>query len=341
MVTLRDVAAEAGVSPMTVSNTVTGRKPVSPQTRERVMAAVERLGYQVNVAARNLRQGRTGVVGIAVPSLDSQYYGRLTQTLVEAFAGAGLRAVVEVTHSSREGELAAFQDSRHNAYDGLVITALELSETELAHLGRDLPVVVLGEQELHHSVDHVRMPNVAGAEAAATVLLERECRRLAVVGTPPAPDPDGPPAPERFAFDPRAEGFRAAVARHPGARAVEVHSGSAQEDGRRSVVELLAAAEPPDGIFCVTDTLALGVLRGLWDHGVRAPDDVLVVGFDDVADARFSFPSLSTVAPDHDALVGQAVDLLTTRMADPTLPARERTVSFTVVERESTHRPTP
>ena len=341
MVTLRDVAAEAGVSPMTVSNTVTGRKPVSPQTRERVMAAVERLGYQVNVAARNLRQGRTGVVGIAVPSLDSQYYGRLAQTLVEAFARVGLRALVEVTHSSREGELAAFADSRHNAYDGLVITALELSETELAHLGRDLPVVVLGEQELHHSVDHVRMPNVAGADAAATLLLDRGCRRLAVVGTPPAPDPGGPPAPERFAFAPRVRGFGDAVARHRGAQAVEVRCGSGQEDGRRAVAGLLGGPTPPDGIVCVTDTIALGVLRGLWDHGVRAPDDVLVIGFDDVDDARFSFPSLSTVAPDHDALVGQAVELLTARMADPALPARERTVPFTIVERESTLRPPP
>ncbi len=94
MVTMRDVAAEAGVSPMTVSNALTGRRPVSEATRRVVLEAVDRLGYQVNVAARSLRQGRTGVVGIAVPTLDSHYYSRLAHRLVLAFSQAGLATVV-------------------------------------------------------------------------------------------------------------------------------------------------------------------------------------------------------------------------------------------------------
>ncbi len=178
MVTMRDVAAEAGVSPMTVSNALTGRRPVSEATRRTVLEAVDRLGYQVNVAARSLRQGRTGVVGIAVPTLDSHYYSRLAHRLVLAFSQAGLATVVEETHASREGELAAFRDSRLNAYDGLVIAALGLTEREINALSREVPVVVLGEQELHQTVDHVSMPNVAGAEAATRLLLDRGCRRL-------------------------------------------------------------------------------------------------------------------------------------------------------------------
>jgi len=337
VVTLRDVAAEAGVSPMTVSNTVTGRKPVSPETRQRVMAAVERLGYQVNVAARSLRQGRTGIVGVAVPTLDSHYFGRLSHRLVRAFSQAGLATVVEETDASREGELAAFRDSRRNAYDGLVITALSLTARELDVQGRDVPVVVLGEQDVHRAVDHVGMPNGVGAEAATRLLLERGCRRLAVVGAPTLEGLADVTLPQGAAFTLRADGFRRAV-RGSGATATAVYAGDSQAAGAECARRLLALPRPPDGIFCVTDTLAFGVVRALADHGVRVPGDVLVVGFDDVEDAAFHIPSLSSVAPDHEELVAQTVRLLRRRIAEPAAPLEDVTVGFRVVERESTTR---
>jgi len=337
MVTMRDVAQEAGVSPMTVSNALTGRRPVSARTRQLVLETVERLGYQVNVAARSLRQGRTGVVGIAVPTLDSHYYSHLGHRLVLAFSQAGLATVVEETHASREGELAAFRDSRLNAYDGLVIAALGLSEREINALSREVPVVVLGEQELHQTVDHVSMPNLEGAEAATRLLVARGCRRLAIVGSPGLDDLTDFVVPEGAAFGQRAQGFLRAV-RESGVSATATHAGVTQEAGVRCAENLLALDELPDGIFCVTDTLAFGVVRGLADHGVRVPEDVLVVGFDDVEDARYRVPSLSSVAPDVDHLVQEAVQLLQRRIADPSAEPRDVTVGFSVVERESTTR---
>ncbi|WP_432493438.1 LacI family DNA-binding transcriptional regulator [Kineococcus auxinigenes] len=335
---MRDVAAEAGVSPMTVSNTLTGKRPVSEQTRRLVLETVERLGYQVNVAARSLRQGRTGVVGIAVPTLDSHYYSQLSHRLVLAFSRAGLATVVEETHASREGELAAFRDSRLNAYDGLVIAALGLSEREINALSREVPVVVLGEQELHQSVDHVSMPNVAGAEAATRLLVQRGCRRLAIVGSPSLDALGGATLPEGAAFTLRAQAFTRVV-HDNGLSAAAAYAGVTQAAGAQCARDLLQLPELPDGIFCVTDTLAFGVLRGLADHGVRVPDDVLVVGFDDVEDARYHIPSLSSIAPDHEQLVAQAVRLLSRRIADPSAAPQDLTVSFEVVERESTARP--
>ncbi|WP_432563544.1 LacI family DNA-binding transcriptional regulator [Kineococcus sp. SYSU DK003] len=339
MVTMRDVAAEAGVSTMTVSNALTGRRPVSDRTRQLVMETVERLGYQVNVAARSLRQGRTGVVGIAVPTLDSHYYSQLGHRLVQAFSRAGLATVVEETHASREGELAAFRDSRLNAYDGLVIAALGLTEREINALSREVPVVVLGEQELHQTVDHVSMPNVEGAEAATRLLVRRGCRRLAIVGSPAPEELRNGALPEGgAAFTLRAEGFFR-VAREHGVQAVGVYGGVTQAAGARCAQELLALPDRPDGVFCVTDTLAFGLVRGLADHGVRVPDDVLVVGFDDVEDARFHIPSLSSIAPDLEALVGETVRLLGRRIATPAATPQDVTVGFRLLERESTSRP--
>ncbi|WP_246314865.1 LacI family DNA-binding transcriptional regulator [Kineococcus aurantiacus] len=335
---MRDVAAEAGVSAMTVSNALTGRRPVSDATRRLVLETVERLGYQVNVAARSLRQGRTGVVGIAVPTLDSHYYSRLSHRLVLAFSRAGLATVVEETRASREGELAAFRDSRLNAYDGLVIAALGLNEPEIDALSREVPVVVLGEQELHRTVDHVSMPNVAGAEAATRLLLERGCRDLALVGFPTVDHLEEVSLPEGAAFALRARGF-ANVVGGAGVRARAAYAGVTQADGARCARDLLARGEVPDGIFCVTDTLAFGVVRALADHGVRVPDDVLVVGFDDVEDAQFHIPSLTSVAPDLDGLVDRTVDLLARRIATPAAEPQDVTVGYRLVERESTTRP--
>jgi DNA-binding LacI/PurR family transcriptional regulator len=337
VVTMRDVAAEAGVSAMTVSNALTGRRPVSESTRRLVMETVERLGYQVNVAARSLRQGRTGVVGIAVPTLDSHYYSRLAHHLVLAFAQSGMATVVEETHASREGEIAAFRDSRLNAYDGLVIAALGLTEREINALSREVPVVVLGEQELHQSVDHVSMPNVEGAEAATRLLLDRGCRHLALVGFPTLEDLDDVTLPEGAAFVLRAQGF-ARVVREAGIPASAAYAGVTQAAGVECAHELLSRGEVPDGIVCVTDTLAFGVVRGLADHGVRVPDDVLVVGFDDVEDARFHIPSLTSVAPDLQGLVDETVRLLARRIADPSAVPQDVTVSYGIVERESTTR---
>ncbi|WP_345712903.1 LacI family DNA-binding transcriptional regulator [Kineococcus glutinatus] len=334
---MREVAEAAGVSVMTVSNTLTGLRPVSPDTRRRVLEAVERLGYQVNVAARNLRRGRTGIVGLAVPELSGHYFGLLGSRLVARFAREGLRVVVEETGASREGEMAALRDSRVNAYDGLVLSAVGLSEAEVEALGGDLPVVVLGERQAHRRVDHVRMANVAGAAAATRHLLERGCRRLGVVGAPPldalgaAADGEGAQA-----FDLRAHGVLTALREVPGASAVAASRGTDLAAGAACARELLAADRRLDGLVCVTDTLALGALRGLADAGARVPDDLLVIGFDDVDDARFSVPSLSSIAPGHEEMVEETVRLLLRRIDDRAAEPEVFTGPFTLVAREST-----
>ncbi len=333
---MRQVASVAGVSTMTVSNTLTGRRPVSDDARRRVLQAVDELGYQVNVAARNLRQGRTGIVGLAVPVIDSQYFGLLASLFVRRFAREGLTLVVEETGGGREGEIAALRGSRLNAYDGLVLSAVGLRDGEVDAVRGDLPVVVLGERPFRERVDHVSMANLEGSAAAARLLLDRGARRLALVGGPPLDDLEtpGPTAVRTFVL--RARGFLGAVREVEGATAVSVDRGSAMADGAAAVADLLERGGEVDGLVCVTDTLAFGAVRALVDRGIRVPDDVLVVGFDDVQEARFSVPSLSTVAPGHDRIVGEATRLLLRRMADRSAEPELVVAPFRVVEREST-----
>ena len=182
VVTMIDVARAAGVSAMTVSNVVNGRPNVRDETRRRVLEAVDRLGYRMNVAAQSLRSGRTGVIGLAVPQIDHAYFGQLGSLLTERFRREGMRVVVEQTGASREGELDALYFSKMRMYDGLVLSAVGLGQSDVDLLGLGFPIVVIGERISQRQVDHVGMANVDGALAATRHLLERGCTRIVALG---------------------------------------------------------------------------------------------------------------------------------------------------------------
>ena len=181
MVTMRDVAREAGVSPMTVSHVVNGRSDVADTTRLRVLKAIEDLDYRVNVAARNLRKGRTRTIGLAVPEINRPYFGLLGAAIIEQGARHNFHVVIEETGRSREHELDAIALSRNYMYDGLILSAVGLGEPDRELLRVDYPIVILGERIFHSPVDHVAMPNVDGAAAAVAHLVDQGARRVAAI----------------------------------------------------------------------------------------------------------------------------------------------------------------
>lgn len=335
MTTIQDVAREAGVSAMTVSNVINGRPHVRPATKERVLAAMARLDYRVNVAARNLRKGRTGTIGLAVPEIDRPYYGRLAAAIIAAAARHGLRVAVEQTGAVRENELEALSLSRNRLYDGLILSTVGLGPADVDRLRVDHPLVILGERIFGGPVDHVAMPNEDGARAATRHLVERGCRRVALLC--------GPLLGEVDVSALRHTGYRRALA-EAGLTAdpalVRPVDRLTMAAGAREARRLAASGTDFDGLFCVTDTVAMGALRGLADAGVRVPEEVKVIGFDDVAESAYLVPSLSTVDPDHDLMATRAVALLAARIDHPEqAPDQEEFVSpFRVVARESTAR---
>ena len=181
MVTIQDVAKAAGVSAMTVSNVINDHPNVRRSTREKVLEAMNRLDYRVNVAARNLSKGRTGTIGLAVPEMDSPYYGRLAATIITAAERHNLRVSIEQTGAARENELHALSLSRNRLYDGLILSAVGMGQTDAERLKVDHPVVILGERIFGGPADHVAMPNVDASRAATRHLIERGCRRVAIL----------------------------------------------------------------------------------------------------------------------------------------------------------------
>jgi DNA-binding LacI/PurR family transcriptional regulator len=332
MATIQDVARAAGVSPMTVSNVINSRPHVRESTREKVLKAMTDLDYRINMAARNLRSGRTATIGLAVPEIDRPYWGQLAARIIIAAEKYDLQVAIEQTGASRQNELEALTMSRNRMYDGLILSTVGLGPADIDKLSIDYPIVILGERIFEGPVDHVSMANEAGGRAATEHLLEQGCRRIAFFGS--RFDEEVDVSSLRF------EGYRQALG-NAGIPLDPSLSCSIEAltmaGGRGAVHELVDAAVPFDGIVCVTDTVGFGALRGLADTGLHVPDEVKVIGFDNVLEGEYFSPSLSTVDPDQNAIAETAVELLVSRIAKGSaFPAVEFVSPHQVVPREST-----
>ena len=331
--TIYDVAREAGVSHQTVSRLLLGHDGIRPATRARVEAALQALDYQTNITARNLRNGRTGMISLAIPSLNQTYFAELAQAVIHAARDRGLRVFVETMDGDRERELSVLSRSRGNLVDGVIFAPTILSAADVADLTIGLPLVLLGDRIFDSGYPHVAMANAEAARTAVEHLIGQGRRRIAVIGVEP---PGGHGAAQL-----RLAGYEAAL-RDAGIefdeRLTLDGAGWLRSDGVNAIDRLLDSGTSFDAVFGFNDALALGALRGLLRAGINVPDDVAVVGFDDTQDALYSTPSLTSINPGMDEIARMAVTLLDRDIdgAPADDAATEFRVGFGLVEREST-----
>ena len=327
---LKDVAALAGVSIKTVSNVVNGYVHVAPDTRSRVQDAIDRLGYIPNVAARQLRSGRSGVIALALPELQSPYFAEMAGLIVQAAERRSWTVLIDQTDGQADRERNLVAGLRRHAIDGVIFSPLALTGDELARSDGS-PMVLLGERVSHGPADHVAIDNLAAAAEATGHLAALGRRRIAAIGAQDQPS--------AVTAHLRLAGYRRALA-EAGLPIDETLVVPAEQfhraDGAAAMERLLDLPEPPDAVFCFNDLLALGALRTLLRRGHKVPDDVAVAGFDDIEDGRFSTPTLTTVAPDTARIAEIAVDLLAERIGQTAEPPREVRVPHRLVVREST-----
>ncbi|WP_327178418.1 LacI family transcriptional regulator [Streptomyces sp. NBC_01335] len=346
---LKDVALRAGVSPRTVSNVVNGSAPVAEQTRLRVQQAIDELGYRPNLAARSLRAGRTGIIGLAIPELHSPYFAELAGLLVEEAQRRSWTVIIDQTLGDAEAERRLLTGDGGRVMDGLVISPWALEARDLTATARALPVVLLGERSPGGLADRVAVDNVAAADEATTHLLERGRRRVAAIGLQPHL--------ENGTAEQRAAGYRRALRRagiEPRPAWERSVTALHRSDGARAMAELLdggggagggtgwgSGDEVPDAVFAFSDELALGALHTAHARGVRVPEDLAIVGFDDIEDGRFSHPGLTTVSPDKRQIAARALQCLADRVYSPRneLPASDLTIPHRLVVRGSTGGP--
>ncbi|MDU7360101.1 MAG: LacI family DNA-binding transcriptional regulator [Propionibacteriaceae bacterium] len=326
-VRLRDVAREAGVSIKTVSNVVNNQPVVRPATRERVEAAIEKLGYRPNATARQLRYGRSGFLALVVPQIDSPYFSTLASTFTLKAAQRGWVTLLESTQGSRDAELAVLAGQQSHLVDGIAFSPLSLSPTDFQHRTDDTPMVLLGERGIPDGFPHVAVDSVAAANSVVTHLIRTGRRRIAAIGVESV----------QGTASVRLAGYRSALATAGIPERPEYIVGVSEytrRAGRDAMAELLRLPEPPDAVFCFNDVMAIGALRACSEAGVEVPSQVAVAGFDDIPEGEFSAPSLTTIRPDLDTLVEGMLDNLLGQVQGrderPTAP-----VGWELVVRES------
>ena len=333
-VSLRDVAAYAGVSVRTVSNVANDFAHVAPGTRRRVQQAIDELGYRPNAAARQLRRGRAERVSLVVPEIVSPYFAELASLTVRIAEERGWTVHIDQTDGDADRERRMAAGPGGQAVDGVICSPWAVGPEELSHRATG-PVVLLGERGGSGGLDHVAIDNVAAAGAATAHLVASGRRRVAAIGAQPHLD--------NGTARLRLTGYRDALAAAglPAQEGlVEPVSRLHRPDGAAAMARMLdaATADPArrfDAVFCFTDELALGAIRTLADRGLRVPDDVAVVGFDDIEDGRYSVPSLSTVSPDKEEIARLALQCLADRIANPAAPARDLVAGHRLVVRGS------
>lgn len=329
-VSLADVAERAGVSAKTVSNVVHGNPRMSARTRERVEAVIQELGYRPNLAARNLRRGRTGLIALAVPELHVPYFAELATYVIDAAQERGYTVLIDQTEQDRERELTLVAGTVARMVDGIILSPIAIRPEDLRDRRDRTPIVLLGERVAPGTADHVAIDNTAAARLATEHLLGLGRRRIAAIGAQST-------AP-MTAGGLRLTGYRSAL-RAAGIRAAEeliVPTPTFfRADGAAAMRILIERDARPDAVFCFSDLLALGALRVMHDHGVRVPDDVALLGFDDIEDGRYSIPRLTTIAPDKRAIAEEAVALLLQRIGGDESPPQNVVTAADLVVRES------
>jgi DNA-binding LacI/PurR family transcriptional regulator len=333
--TMQDVARLAGVSAKTVSNVLAGYEHVSERMRVRVMAAVDELDYEINVSARALRSGRTTVLGLAVPELSQPYFAELADAVITAARERGFTVLIEQTDVSDSDEIAVVASMRRHAIAGLIYSPSATAVGAVTQLEAEYPLVVLGDQGVESRADHLVLPDVDAFRAMTEHLIALGRRRIAFIGAPS----EGATGTGGLRLTGFLEALAEAGASPDPHRIIDAPLWHRAE-GAQAVEQLLRRPTPIDALVCCNDALALGALGALQRAGLRVPDDVAVIGFDDVEDSSHSSPRLSTVSPHRTLIARRAVEILLERIDGPTeasgRPPVVEQLGFSLRLREST-----
>lgn len=326
---MRDVARLAGVSHQTVSRVLNNHPNVRSQTRLRVQAAIAELGYRPNGAARALVTGRSQVIGVV--ALNTTLYGpaSLLAAFEQAAAVAGFAVSVgSVRNLDHESILTVVDRHLAHRVAGIVVIApVESAGAALEHLPTDIPLVTV-DGDPRRPVPLVTVDQVEGARAATRHLLDAGHRTVWHVSGPA----------NWFDSAGRIEGWRDTL-REAGAAVPPLLQADWSAASGYRCGQMLARMPEVTAIFTANDHLALGVLRALHEHGRRVPDEVSVVGFDDVPEAAYFVPPLTTVRPDFDAVAAASLDLLLTQIESGPDRSLRRTIAPTLITRQSVAAP--
>ncbi|MEV0231952.1 LacI family DNA-binding transcriptional regulator [Nonomuraea sp. NPDC050786] len=331
--TMTDVAREVGVTAKTVSRVLNDDGPVAVETRERVMAAVRKLGYQPNLMARNMRVGaRDAAIGLVIPEMGNPFFGTVAGGIESAVRARGLTLIVGNSSETAELEQSLITTFLARRVSALMVVPSATSDHRELRNERvaGLPIVFLDRPAVGLTADSVVSANREGARAGVAHLIAHGHRRIGFVGDVPA---------ALYTRRERFQGYRDALeaAGLPFERAL-VETGHDQEAAARATMRLLALSDPPTALFAANNFASMGAVVALSRAGRK---DVALVGFDDLPLAECLDPPLTVVAQDPARMGAEAAELVLSRLDGDRSKARRALVPTRLIVRGSGELPAP
>jgi LacI family transcriptional regulator len=333
--TMDDVARAAHVSKQTVSAVVNNKSGISEKTRERIRKIMIRLDYQPNLLAGSLRGQSSFTVGVLIPSITNPFYPELVRGIEDEAQRRGYSLFLCNSDENPEKEVEYVQLLRRHRIAGLIAATIQVRPAWIEALknlaAQRIPVVVLGASRPSDNVIHIVVNDVEGFAKATSHLLDLGHERIGMI-MPPA-DPNGE--------SPRLTGFLQAHARRGRTVAPELLApgGWHVTDGRASTAHLMELPVPPTAIVAPNDMAAIGAITKLKELGRRVPEDVAVVGYDNIAIAEWYDPALTTVDQPHYQMGALAMQTLLKRLERPGDPAEALTLETSLIIRRSSGGP--
>lgn len=307
MPSIADVAKMAGVSPATVSRYLNHRSGhMTAQTAKRIQEAIDRLGYCPSTLAQSLRNKTTNMVGVVAHDMTNPFFQQMVRGMEEELDRAGIQLLLCSSHMDPERELCCIQMLNQRQVDGILLMGLNQRIMPQLKMDSRAPIVLLEQDALGGIHDSLRIDNKQGARDAVEYLITQGYQRIAHVRGPE----NAAPAEERY-------GAYCEVLREHG-RAVReelVFQGTyCFESGYAAMEAFFSRPDPPDAVFCSNDTMAFGALRYAAEYGIRVPDQIAVIGYDDIEMASLIMPALTTVHQPVLQLARMAAQILMQRM---------------------------
>ena len=334
MTRIEDVARAAGVSVASVSRVISGARQVRPKTREAVLEAVKKLGYQTNFMASSLRRQSTRTIGMVVPYIANPFFIELVEKVENAVQEAGYDLFLCDSQDSPEIEKRRIRALIARQVDGIVLICCDetLSRESVKSVKDDVPIVAVDRTIRDVPLDNIAVDSELGIRMVIDHLAEQGFRKMAFVGASGGIS----------TAQARLDAYQRYVVEVDPPSANDVKLGSYSVDwGRKVGFELAQRPRLPDAVVCANDLIAVGVIRGLRRSAVQIPDDMAVTGFDDIALCRYVEPSITTVRQPVDKMGVEAANLLLARIDGNDGSLRDLRFSPELVIRQSSCRTPP
>lgn len=327
-ITIKDVARDAGVSMNTVSRVLNDRPDVNPETRRRVQRTIETLGYRPNALARSLLQRRSRTIGHVVPNYANPNVARQLQAVQDTMTAAGYTVISFDTQERPATQRMALQALEEKVADGLIMTPVSSRDDALGRLSSRIPLVLTNREVLGLDVDRVVSDNILGARLAIEHLISLGHRTIGYITSDR----------QVSTVEDRLTGYRQALeaADLPVEAELMVRVDASIEAATVATRRMFELRPDVTALFVYNDFMAVGVLSTLLEMGLRVPNDIAIVGFDDIVYAPYLRVPLTTVSQQTDAIGQTAAQLLIARMEDPSRAPQRIVLEPHLVVRAST-----